>query len=50
MDQYKRGCIQINDFRKIIEDDVDTAMNLTITGSKEIQGRTTFDWRLNARQ
>ncbi len=49
MDQFKRGCIQVNDFRKVLEHDVDSAMNLTISGFKKIKGRSTFDWRINAR-
>ena len=50
MDQFKRGCIQVNDLRQVLNHDVDSGMNLTISGFKKIPGRTTFDWKINARQ
>ena len=50
MDQFKRGCIQVNDFKKVLEHNVNTGMNLTISGFKNLTGRSTFDWKINARQ
>lgn len=50
MDLFKRDRIQVADFRRIIEDDMKHSNNATISGGKKLIGRSTFDWKLHARQ
>lgn len=50
MDIFKRDRIQVADFRRVIEDDMLFSNNATISGGKDLIGRSTFDWKLHARQ
>ena len=50
IDQFKRGLIQLGDFKRILEDDFDRGLNMTISGGKTLLGRSTFDWKVNAKQ
>ena len=51
MDIFKRGTVQATEFKKFIEEDLEQANNATISGGKtNLFGRSTFDWRLHAKQ
>jgi Ca2+-binding EF-hand superfamily protein len=49
IDQYKKGKIGYEDFRRILTDDFSPTDNLSLTGGMPIN-KHSFDWRLNARQ
>lgn len=49
IDQYKKGKIGYEDFRRILTDDFHPTDNLSLTGGMPIN-KHSFDWRLNARQ
>ena len=50
MDQFKRGCVQFLDFKRIFTENFNTANNLNISGFKKLFGTNTFGWKINARQ
>lgn len=49
LDQYKRGRILYEDFKRILSDDFEPSDNLSITAGKKCE-KHSFDWLLNARQ
>ena len=49
MDQYKRGRIGYEDFRKVLTEDFQPTDNISLTGGVSIN-KHSFDWKLNARQ
>ena len=49
IDQYKKGKIGYEDFRKILTEDFKPTDNFSLTGGAQIN-KHSFDWRLNARQ
>ena len=50
LDVFKRGTIQFNDIKRFFEEDMDYENNSSISGGKKLVGRSTFDWRLHAKQ
>jgi Ca2+-binding EF-hand superfamily protein len=50
LDVFKRGAIQFNDIRRLLQEDIDYGNNATISGGKTLIGRNTFDWRIHAKQ
>lgn len=50
MDTFKRGKIQLNDFKRLIFDDLESANNRIVSGGKELFGKTSFDWKVHAKQ
>ena len=50
LDVFKRGTIQFNDIKRFFEEDMDFENNASISGGKQLVGRSTFDWRLHAKQ
>jgi hypothetical protein len=50
MDIFKRGRIQLSDFKRIIFDDLVHANNPVISGGKELFGKSSFDWKVHAKQ
>ena len=53
LDQHKKGCIHLTDIKEVFDNDLLSARNLTITGFNKLDKtlkRSTFDWRINARQ
>ena len=49
-DVFKRRTIQFNDIKRFFEEDMDYGNNVSISGGKKLIGRSTFDWRLHAKQ
>lgn len=50
MDQFKRGCVQFIDFKRLLQENFET-LNLNITGGKILQPpNTSFDWIVNCKQ
>ena len=49
IDQFKRGRIGYEDFRKILTDDFRPTDNVSLTGGVRLD-KHSFDWKLNARQ
>ena len=50
MDIFKRGKIQLTDFKRLIFDYLHQANNPIISGGKELFGKSSFDWKVHARQ
>ena len=50
LDVFKRGTIQFNDIKRLFEEDMVFGNNASISGGKQLVGRSTFDWRLHAKQ
>jgi hypothetical protein len=53
LDQHKKGCIHLTDIKEVFDNDFNSARNLTVTGFNKLDktlSRSTFDWRINARQ
>ena len=50
MDQFKRGLVQLNDFKRMLTEDMGRQINMTILGGKTFHGKTSFDWIINAKQ
>lgn len=50
MDQYKRGRITCEDFRRFLCEDFVVGRNQTIMGDQIIDNFSSFDWKLNAKQ
>ncbi len=50
MDQFKRGLVQLNDFKRMLTEDMGRQLNMTILGGKTFHGKTSFDWIINAKQ
>ena len=50
LDVFKRGNIQFSDIKRFFEEDMDYGNNASISGGKKLIGRSTFDWRLHAKQ
>lgn len=50
IDQFKRGCIQFIDFKRLIQENFEN-LNLNITGGKALPAaKTSFDWIVNCKQ
>lgn len=50
MDVFKRGKLQISDFKAAVEESPEAPLNSTISGGRNLAGRNNFDWKLHARQ
>lgn len=50
MDIFKRGKIQLSDFKKILSEDLYTNKSSVLTGGKELFGKISTDWKVHARQ
>ena len=50
MDQFKKGSIKCEDFRRFLCEDFVQGGNECIMGHKNIDNYSSFDWKLNARQ
>lgn len=50
MDQFKRGCVQFIDFKRLLQENNEN-LNLNITGGKVLAPpQTSFDWIVNCKQ
>lgn len=50
IDQFKRGCVQFIDFKRLIQENIES-LNLNITGGKILNApKTSFDWIVNCKQ
>ena len=49
LDQYKRGRVKIDDFRRFLTEDYSIGQNKIIMGHKNIENYSSFDWKLNAK-
>jgi len=50
IDQFKRGFVQFIDFKRLIQENIES-LNLNITGGKVISApKTSFDWIVNCTQ
>lgn len=50
IDQFKRGCIQFIDFKRLIQENIES-LNLNITGGKALPPpKSSFDWIINCKQ
>jgi len=50
MDQFKRGRVTSDDFRRFLCEDFSIGRNSVIMGTKKIDNFSSFDWKLNAKQ
>lgn len=49
MDQYKRGKVTCDDFKRFLCEDFATGQNSNIMGNQIIDNYSSFDWKLNAK-
>jgi len=50
IDVFKRNSLQLSDFKRLIHDNFEKANNPVVSGSKQLAGMTTFNWKIHARQ
>ena len=49
MDEYKRGTITMTDLHRFLLEDKTKPSNYKITGGRFVEGRSSFDWKINAK-
>ena len=49
MDEYKRGTINITDLSRFLTEDRTKPSNYKVTGGRFAEGRSSFDWKINAK-
>ncbi|EGR32802.1 hypothetical protein IMG5_070330 [Ichthyophthirius multifiliis] len=50
MDEFKRGTIKLADLNRLLCEDFSPVQNFVVTGGKFIEGRSSLDWKINAKQ